>query len=100
MWSLLEAASVEVVLNGHDHVYERFARQMADGRADPARGVRQFTVGTGGATLGSFVRSAENSEVRLADFGVMQLTLEPAQLRWEFRTANGNIADSGLDTCR
>jgi hypothetical protein len=100
MWSLFEAAPVEVVLNGHDHVYERFARQMADGRAEAARGIRQFTVGTGGASLYGFTRSAANSEVRLAEFGVIQLTLEPAQFRWEFRTTNGNIADAGLDTCR
>ena len=73
---------------------------MADGRADAARGVRQFTVGTGGAALYGFTRSAPNSEVRLAEFGVIQLTLEPAQFRWEFRTTNGNVADAGLDTCR
>ncbi len=47
MWSLLEGANAEIILNGHDHLYERFARQMADGRAEPAKGVRQFTVGTG-----------------------------------------------------
>jgi hypothetical protein len=73
---------------------------MADGRADPARGIRQFTVGTGGATLYDPVLTAPNSETRLVAFGVIQLTLEPAQFRWEFRTTNGNIADSGLDTCR
>ena len=100
MWSLFEAAPVEVVLNGHDHVYERFARQMADGRPDAARGIRQFTVGTGGATLYGFARSAANSEVRLVEFGVMQLTLEPALFHWEFRKTDGTIADSGLDTCR
>jgi hypothetical protein len=100
MWSLFEAAPVEVVLNAHDHVYERFARQMADGRADAARGIRQFTVGTGGGTLYGFARTATNSEVRLATFGVIQLTLEPALFHWEFHTTDGTIADSGLDTCR
>jgi hypothetical protein len=100
LWSLFEAAPVEVVLNGHDHVYERFARQMADGRPEPARGIRQFTVGTGGASLYPFAQTAANSEVRISDFGVIQLTLQPAQYRWEYRTVSGNVVDSGLETCR
>ena len=58
MWALLEASRAEVVLNGHDHLYERFARQTADGSADPVNGIRQFTAGTGGAELYSFVRAA------------------------------------------
>ena len=72
-----------------------------DGRADPVKGVRQFTVGTGGADLTGIVRVAPNSEVRLTgQFGVMHFTLQPAAMRWEFVQANGTIADSGLDTCR
>ena len=31
MWALLEASRAEVILNGHDHLYERFARQTSDG---------------------------------------------------------------------
>ena len=45
MWALLEASRAEVILNGHDHLYERFARQTAGRRPDPANGIRQFTVG-------------------------------------------------------
>ena len=36
-----------VVLSGHRHNYERFARQDADAATDPA-GIRQFVAGTGG----------------------------------------------------
>ncbi|QNA90543.1 hypothetical protein G4G28_22260 [Massilia sp. Dwa41.01b] len=46
-WALLHAAGAELVLSGHDHDYERFAPQDADGRRDPG-GIRQFVVGTGG----------------------------------------------------
>ena len=49
VWRLLYDSGVELVLNGHDHLYERFAPQDPDGRADPVRGIRQFTVGSGGA---------------------------------------------------
>jgi hypothetical protein len=100
MWALLEVNRVEVVVNGHDHLYERFARQTADGRDDPANGIRQFTVGTGGAELYNFVRVASNSEERIVKFGVMRFTMAPAQLNWEFLGVDGSVGDRGLDTCR
>jgi hypothetical protein len=40
-----------VVLNGHDHNYQRFAPQDSEGKSDPERGIREFVVGTGGASL-------------------------------------------------
>ena len=100
MWALLEANDVEVVLNGHDHLYERFARQTSDGRPDPVRGVRQFTAGTGGAELYSFVRTAPNSEERIGKSGVVRFVLRPAQVDWEFLGIDGSVNDRGLDTCR
>jgi hypothetical protein len=100
MWSLLEANRAEVIVNGHDHLYERFARQTAGGQPDVVNGIRQFTVGTGGADLYNFVRTAQNSEERHMRYGVLKLTLRPAQVDWEFHTIDGAILDRGLDTCR
>lgn len=100
MWALLETSRVEVVLNGHDHLYERFARQRSDGSADPVNGIRQFTAGTGGAQLSNFVRVAPNSEERIMKYGVVRFTLRPAQIDWEFLGIDGSLADKGLDTCR
>lgn len=100
LWALLEASRVEVVMNGHDHLYERFARQTSDGRPDATNGVRQFTAGTGGAELYSFVRAAPNSEERIMKFGVIRFTLRPAQVDWEFLGIDGTVSDRGLDTCR
>ena len=48
-WHVLYRFGVEIVLNGHDHIYERFAPQDDTGRVDPESGIRQFVVGTGGA---------------------------------------------------
>src|ERR1700720_1140414 len=48
LWQALYDANADVVVNGHDHDYERFAPQTPDGTADPARGIREFVVGTGG----------------------------------------------------
>jgi acid phosphatase type 7 len=100
MWALLESAPAEIVISGHDHLYERFARQRSDGTADPANGVRQFVVGTGGADLYDFVRVVANSEERIMRYGVAKFTLRPAQVDWEFVGVDGSIADRGLDTCR
>ena len=100
MWALLEASRVEVIFNGHDHLYERFARQTADGSPDPINGIRQFTAGTGGAELYRFVGVAQNSEERIMKFGVVRFTLRPAQVDWEFLGIDGSVGDRGLDTCR
>ena len=101
MWALLEASHAEVILNGHDHLYERFARQTSTGAADPVNGIRQFTVGTGGAELYSFIRTAANSEERISmKFGIVRFVLRPAQVEWEFLGVDGSIGDRGLDTCR
>jgi hypothetical protein len=89
-----------VILSGHDHLYERFARQTSDGRPDPVNGVRQFIAGTGGAELYSFARVTSNSEERITKAGVVRFTLRPAQVDWEFHAIDGSIGDRGLDTCR
>jgi len=100
MWALLEANRAEVILNGHDHLYERFARQTSTGVADPVNGIRQFTAGTGGAELYNFLRPTANSEERIMKFGVIRFTLRPAQVDWEFLDVDGSVGDRGLDTCR
>jgi hypothetical protein len=100
MWALLEENHAEVILTGHDHLYERFARQTANGVADPVNGIRQFIAGTGGAELSNFVRITANSEERIMKFGVLRFTLRPAQVDWEFLGIDGSAGDRGLDTCR
>jgi hypothetical protein len=99
VFALLEAAGADVVVNGHDHLYERFARQNAEGRV-VERGVRQFIVGTGGAELYRFVGAAPNSEVRVTQFGVLRLDLQPTSYRWEFIAVTGAVSDAGTDVCR
>ena len=58
LWELMYSLGGDLVVTGHDHVYERHAPINADQRRDDARGIRQFTVGTGGAPLYGRVRSA------------------------------------------
>jgi hypothetical protein len=100
-WRALYAAGADVILTGHDHVYERFAPQDPDGAVDPGRGIRQFVVGTGGKNLTSFPVVRANSEVRNADtFGVLEMTLRPSGYEWKFLpAAGGTFTDSGTAAC-
>jgi hypothetical protein len=88
-WAILYQAGAEIVLSGHDHDYERFAAQDAAGKADPARGMRQFVVGTGGAYLTPFLWRESNSEMRdNSRTGVLKLRLEADGYEWEFLEAS------------
>ena len=99
-WQALYEAGADLVLVGHDHDYERFAPQDANGRRDVARGIRQFVVGTGGHSLRTFPRIEPNSEARdRTTFGVLELTLGPAAYAWRFRPAVGTFTDSGSARC-
>lgn len=100
-WELLYHHDVELVLSGHDHIYERFAPQTHDGRLDPARGIRQFVVGTGGSNLTEIEFIAPNSEVRNNDtYGILKVTLHPTSYDWEFVPEAGKtFTDKGTDEC-
>lgn len=99
MWELLYGLGHDVVIAGHDHLYERHAPVDASQRRDDARGIRQFTVGTGGAPLYHRVRIALNSEYFNATFGLLRLKLDPALYEWQFMDLNGNVLDRGLNVC-
>ena len=97
----LYTAGVEMVLSGHEHVYERFAPQKADGTADPAHGVRQFVVGTGGHELNQFGPTVPNSAFRYnANWGVLRLTLGQGNYSWQFLPVGGGAPiDAGTGNC-
>jgi hypothetical protein len=100
MWRTLDAAGAEVVVAGHDHDYERFARMHSDGTA-AADGVREFVVGTGGTWLRDFGSAVRNSQVRWnGSHGVLELTLRPASYRWRFvPVAGATFQDTGSSPC-
>lgn len=101
-WRMLYAGGTDLVLSGHDHVYERFRPMDPDGRPDPERGIRSFVVGTGGATLRPFLLRAAGSETRIARrWGVLRLRLRPGRYEWDFIAADGGASlDHGEDRCR
>jgi hypothetical protein len=100
-WEALFASKAEVVLNGHDHLYERFAPMEPDGNANYERGIREFVAGTGGASHHPLGDIQPNSEVRNADtYGVLKLTLHQSSYEWEFVPVAGEtFTDSGTQSC-
>jgi len=101
-WQALYEHDAEVVLAAHEHVYERFAPQSPSGAADPAEGIRQFTVGTGGKSHYEFDKQPlPTSEVRHSGtFGVLTLTLHGGSYDWAFvPEAGGMFTDTGSDSC-
>ena len=101
LWEALYEHHVELVLNGHDHLYERFAPQTPDGTADPDHGIRQFTVGTGGGGLYAFETVLPNSEAQNdVSHGVLKLSLYSDRYEWEFIPVAGQtFTDSGVGAC-
>ncbi|HEX3326209.1 MAG TPA: metallophosphoesterase [Actinomycetota bacterium] len=100
-WRLLYDNGADVVLNGHQHNYERFAPMAPDGSLDKASGIREFIVGTGGSSLSPYPQTYPTSKVEDASsFGVLKITLYPQKYDWEFVPAGtGTFTDSGTARC-
>lgn len=103
LWEALDQAGVELVLSGDNHAYERLAPMNPDGKADPATGIRQFVVGTGGRSHYKFSEGAIHPNTETGDddtFGVLMLTLHPNAYSWEFLPVAGKTyTDSGSQDC-
>jgi hypothetical protein len=101
VWALLQDNGADVIVAGHNHSYERFAPQDSTARPDPARGIRQFVVGTGGAPLTGFGATRANSEVRNnTTWGVLKLTLHADRYDWQFIPVTGqSFSDLGSASC-
>jgi hypothetical protein len=102
LWDALYAAHADVVLNGHDHNYQRFAPQDPNGEADPEGGIREFVVGTGGKSHYPILGPIANSEVYNDEtYGVLKLTLRPEGYQWRFIPVEGEtFTDSGSARCQ
>jgi Calcineurin-like phosphoesterase len=99
LWTALYNAHADVVLNGHDHVYERFTQQDPNGNATTG-GIREFVAGTGGENL--FQLSSPPATLQAwdnKDFGVLVLTLHASSYDWKFVNTSGAVVDSGSTAC-
>ncbi len=100
LFAMLYRYGADVAVSGHDHIYERFAPQNPDAKAD-ARGIRQFIAGTGGAPLYEIGAIQPNSEVRNnATHGIIKFTLHSTSYEWEFLPIAGqSFRDRGSAEC-
>jgi hypothetical protein len=101
LWQVLAARGVDLVLNGHDHDYQRF--QPLDAGGNPAKaGSTEFVVGSGGHGIRAFVRQ-DTRLVRGADtaraIGALRLTLNPNGAGFEYVTMKGTLLDYGAVPC-
>lgn len=95
VWKILYDARADLVLNGHDHHYERFAPQNPDAQADP-NGMVEILGGMGGASPYRIQNVQPNSQKRLANtYGVLKLNLAPAAFSWQLIGTDGSVKDTG-----
>jgi PKD repeat protein len=101
IWDRLYEAGVDLVLNGHQHQYERFAPATSAEVADNVYGIRQINVGTGGESIAlPTVAIHPLSQVRAAPYGVIKMTLNQNDYAWQFIPIAGQtFTDTGTGTC-
>jgi hypothetical protein len=100
LWNRLYAGGVDVVLNGQQHQYERMRPMTPTGAVADHRGIRQFSVGTGGESSEMPIAIAPGSEAISDAFGVLKLILDDGTYSWEFvPTVPGQFTDTGTGTC-
>ena len=100
LWQALYAGGVDVVLNGHDHDYERFQPLTPAGAVDSTKGITEMIAGTGGGELRGFNAPVPYSVYRLDGyFGVLKLTLGAEEYRSAFIDASGRVWDPHGGKC-
>ncbi len=102
IWSLLAQYSVPIVLNGHDHDYQRWV--PLDGSGQPSStGITEFVAGGAGHGLqdiaSSDTRVAYSNDLNPAAFGVLLLQLSQTGASFSYRSTNGSVLDSGFIAC-
>lgn len=101
-WDALVAAKADVVVQGHDHSYERFAPALSNG-SDSATGIRSFVIGTGGRSLYSSTQSSDGTQEAFNNdtFGVGEFDLTATGYDFNFRPVAGrDYTDHVSGTCK
>jgi acid phosphatase type 7 len=99
-WDALYAANADLVLNGHDHNYQRYQPMTPTGVRDDTRGLREIVVGTGGKGPNALKADARREAGDGGTRGVLKLTLRPEGYDWAFVPEAGKtFTDSGSSSC-
>lgn len=102
LWRLMAQYGVSIVLNGHDHNYQRWVALDSNAAPNP-RGITEFVVGGGGHGVQTLVRSDDRVAVANSNspdiLGALKLSLTGKEARFEFKSITGVAIDSGTITC-
>ena len=105
MAELLHDAGVDLIVNAHDHNYQRWARITPEAAVDHDNGYRNIIVGSGGVNHHRLyqidpVRHAGFETGTDKEFGVLFMKLNPQGYAWEYRTLSGTYTDTGKEVCK
>ena len=100
LWDILDQAKADMVLQAHEHQYERFGPMTSDGTLSTTGGLRSFVVGTGGAETYAHATVRAGSEKQAETFGVMRLSLSAGNAKWKFIDVDNAVRDEGAFACR
>ncbi len=98
LWDASRAVGARIVLNGHDHSYERFAPMTSAGNRNDTSGTREFVSGLGGKSQYPFGTIRPNSQKRYnGQPAVLFLGLSTTtkSYSWNLRSVDGVVRDSG-----
>ena len=98
VWALLAEEDVDLVLNGHEHKYERWSPLDANGDPDP-EGPVEIVAGTGGHELLASNRTDPRVAVTYNGAGAFRIELSPGGANYEFINTEGAVIDSGSLAC-
>jgi chitodextrinase len=102
IWALMAQNGVSIVVNGHDHDYQRWI--PLDGSGNPSStGITEFVAGGGGHGLQTIASSdprvAFSDDLNPEAFGALQLALNPDGANFSYVNSSGVILDSGVVQC-
>jgi 3',5'-cyclic AMP phosphodiesterase CpdA len=95
----LYAANADLILNGHEHSYERFHPLNPAGVRDDKRGIVEIVSGLGGRNHYPVRGRATTAAKDNTSYGYSRLTLHPKSATIEFQSAVGSYRDSYQLTC-
>ena len=99
-WDVLYGGGAEIVVNGHDHNYQRFFPMTPGGARDDAHGIREFIVGTGGRSHYGLRADSRREAGDATTYGVLKLKLGQSGYEWMFVPEAGKtFRDSGSANC-
>jgi hypothetical protein len=98
-WDVLYRYGVDVVVNGHEHMYAAFPPLTPDGSPDARFGIRQFVAGTGGARLFATPPSTYGERIIGQQWGLIKFELRPGDYSWDFVGVDDSILDHGEASC-